>query len=65
MRKRIKWTVNREEEWLVRNPANGEEIRYGEVFSVQREDIRDIPTANSAHLPPVTTTVDEVLGVKI
>lgn len=63
MKKRIKWTIKREKEGLVINPATGEVIvLYGEVFSVLREDIRDIPTANSAHLAPVTTTVDEVLA---
>jgi hypothetical protein len=70
MKKRIKWTIKREKEELVINPATGEVIvlygevivLYGEVFSVLREDIKDVPTANSAHLAPVTTTVDEVLA---
>ncbi len=38
MRERIKWTVNREKEGLVINPATGEVIvLYGDVFSVLRE----------------------------
>jgi hypothetical protein len=62
MKERINWTIEREKEGLVINPATGEVIvLYGEVFSVLREDIRDIPTANSAHVAPVTT-VDEVLA---
>ncbi len=63
MKERINWTIEREKEGLVINPATGEVIvLYGEVFSVLREDSRDIPTANSAPSAPVTTTVDEVLA---
>ncbi len=38
MRKRIKWTVSREKEGLVIDPATGEVFfRYGDVFSVLRK----------------------------
>ncbi len=49
VKERIRWTIEREKEGLVIDPATGEVIvLYGEVFSVLRT--------------PVTTTVDEVLA---